>query len=253
MNKKKAWIAASVLSSLFAAAVYVEGTGYATLDRESGDNLLCKIDPACRHLTPGETTLARKYFNDSINYNSVKIFNRAVMGLFGQNTLGMSPNGNIYFADKEDRFPDFSNKNAYDQKTFIHEMTHVAQHQNGTHVPLQALLTYLTYGYKYDDAYDYRIETNAPFDLMNLEQQAEIMEDYFLERSDFEDKTTFPSQEGPKLRLATQGTEWLKTQCKNLAQYEEKLQQKFPVKPDELCQPNDKARHNLPKSPISAI
>lgn len=241
MNKKKALMTASILSCAFAAATYLEVTGYAPFDRENGENLLCKIDPTCRHLLPGEIKMAQKYFGFSIDYNKTKIFNRAVMGLFGHETAGMAPNGNIYFADKEDRSRDFANNQTYIQKNLIHELTHVAQHHSGKNVPLEALLTYLTYEFKYNEAYDYRIETGAPFFFMNLEQQAKVMEDYFLKRSEFENWTTYSSDSGKKYRFVMRGDKWLKTQCQELAQYEQKIKQTFPVKPDELCQPKSTA------------
>ncbi len=238
MKKKKALVTAALLTCAFAAAAYLEGTGYALFDREKGDNLLCKIDPSCRQLTTGEIGMARKYFGATVDYQTVKIFNRALAGLFGHNKTGMTPNGNIYFADEEDRSENFAENGLLRQKNFIHEITHVAQHTGGTNVPLQALLTYLTYEFKYDDAYDYRINTAVDYAMMNLEQQAEIMEDYFILRTVFEELTTHTSNSGKKSRLAKKGGSWSSTKCEQMAAYEEKLQQRFPIKPDELCKPD---------------
>ncbi len=235
MKKKKALLTASLLSCAFAAAAYVEGTGYALFDREKGDNILCRIDPFCRQLTPGEKSLARKYFGDSINYSSVKIFNRALAGLFGHNKSGMAPNGNIYFADTEDQSENFAETDIFHQRHFIHELVHVAQHQGGDNLPLEALMTYLTYEFKYKDAYEYRIDSHAPFHLMNLEQQAEIMENYFIQRRTLEAETTYTASNGKKIRFPGYGIEWLNERCQSLSQYEAKLQQQFPVQPDELC------------------
>lgn len=240
MKRTKTRIAASLLTSAFAmaaGALHLDWVGYDYFDRENGKNMLCTLDPKCRQLTTEEITVARKYFGDRIDYKNVKIFDRPFVYMIGHNHSGVSPNGHINFASSENYRPNFA-RDAESAPLFIHEMTHVAQYQGGMNLPQQAFLTLLRHGFNYEAAYKYEIHTPRAYGEMNLEQQAKVMEDYFVKRSAFESNTTIEStlDAPPKpMRFTTFGPAWVKERCQELKQYEFKLAAIYAIQPDELC------------------
>lgn len=84
----------------------------------------------------------------------------------------MAPNGNIYFAPgNADYVDDFSQANIHAKATFIHELAHVWQHQNGINVIARGVI---------NRNYDYLpLTINSDFNDFGIEQQAQIIRDYF--------------------------------------------------------------------------
>jgi len=127
-----------------------------------------------RLLTPGEIALARTVFESAIAYPRVWIHHDSYFPfkLQGRNTA-MSPNGELYFRDWY--CDDFSRMSFQYQHLFIHEMAHVWQYQSGVWVRMRGLVSgFVSYEYTFEDGkklLDYR-----------LEQQAQIIADYFLLR-----------------------------------------------------------------------
>jgi hypothetical protein len=86
----------------------------------------------------------------------------------------MAPDGNIYFGSEMRYTEDFSKEDLSYQGRFIHEMTHVWQHQRGIFVIFRGI---------FGPQYEY-----LPFDPQlqfldhNIEQQGNIVRDYFLLR-----------------------------------------------------------------------
>lgn len=235
--KKKRFIATSLLSLAFAgAAAHLEWVGYQYFDREDGPNLLCEIDPGCRHLTADEIMLAESYFGHRIRYRDVKIFNRAWMGIFGHDYDAVTPNGNIYMSDATQRRRNFAQPDdIYSRRIFIHEMTHVAQHQRGMNVPEQALRAYVRSAFNYRATYMYSLTPDAPYGKMNLEQQAEVMADYFSLRDEFTRQTTSMGANTFIYRTNPHGYDWLQARCEEMAPYEQQLKSFFPIVRDSLC------------------
>lgn len=94
----------------------------------------------------------------------------------------MAPDDDIYFT-ANGHVNDFSTANTDTKVWFIHEMTHVWQYQSGVNVRLQGLWVLVTEGYGSDrKAYDYYKVENLRKKLIefNIDQQASIVEDYFL-------------------------------------------------------------------------
>ncbi|SAL17958.1 Rhs element Vgr protein [Caballeronia telluris] len=124
-----------------------------------------------RPLTRGEITIARLVFADAIDYSTVRVHDRGYLpfGLQSAHTA-MAPNGQLYFPKACFR-DDFSTDLA-SQMWFIHEMTHVWQHQLGYWVRLRgAVRIGLRYGY-----------TLAPGRHLrdyNMEAQGNLIADYF--------------------------------------------------------------------------
>lgn len=244
MKKKKVLVTSIVLSCVFASAAHLEWVGYKYFDRENGKNPLCVVDPGCRHLTADEIMLAEKYFGQRINYKSVKIFDRPFLSIFGHNYNAVTPNGNIYMSDPAERRTNFvSQYDGYGQRIYMHEMTHVAQHQKGMNVPKMALRELVRHAFDYRASYHYSLASNVVYGEMNLEQQAEMMEDYSSLRSEFEKQTTFTGADTFTFRSNPHGQEWLQARCNELAPYEQKLHKYFPIIPDSLCP--------IPDTPLS--
>lgn len=133
-----------------------------------------------RTLTPGEINLAKRIFKDSIDYGKVKIHNKKYLP-FQPDESGMTPNGEIYVIGPSTYRNDYSVENVYRKSFFIHEMVHVWQYQLKVLSPVAAAIkeSILNF-FDYDKAYEY--ELKASKDLLNyrIEQQAQIIEDFYL-------------------------------------------------------------------------
>ena len=84
----------------------------------------------------------------------------------------MSPNGHIYF-HASDWIDDFSQAPLGKQGWLIHELTHVWQLQQGLNVVRGAII---------DRRYNYVLKVGKPFFKYGIEQQARMVQDYFVRR-----------------------------------------------------------------------
>ncbi|MBX9797809.1 vgr related protein [Sphingomonas sp.] len=124
-----------------------------------------------RPLTEGEVALARQVFVDSLVYTQIRVFRRKWFPFQPRETV-MAPTGNIHFHPLGSSYAnDFSAENLALQGLFIHEMTHVWQHQCGRFLPIERHPFC---------RYDYRLEHGKPFARYGVEQQAEIVRHAFL-------------------------------------------------------------------------
>lgn len=121
-----------------------------------------------RELTDGERALAQSVFGDALELDGIRICSSPLI-LKG---YAMSPNGFIYFNPK-DLADDFSRLSLQTQAWLIHELVHVWQIQQGIQVVRHAL---------FDRRYRYALEEGKAFFQYGLEQQAKMVEDYFLKR-----------------------------------------------------------------------
>ncbi|MEM9596942.1 MAG: RHS repeat-associated core domain-containing protein, partial [Acidobacteriota bacterium] len=128
-----------------------------------------------RSLTVGEKDLARSVFGDAIDLEKVEIRHNRFVWFQNFNLRWfrraryMAPDGNIYV------HPDWPSELASDLAksdgpTFIHEMVHVWQHQQGRIVWLERGL---------EHEYSYQLIEGASFSDYGIEQQAMIVEDYY--------------------------------------------------------------------------
>ena len=126
-----------------------------------------------RPLTPAETALARSVFGSAIDYAAVRIV-RQKWAFFQPRDTVMAPRGNIHFHPHGTLYrDDFAAAPLGDQGLFIHEMTHIWQHQRGIILPLKRHPFC---------RYDYAIRPGLPLDRYGIEQQAEIVRHTFLLR-----------------------------------------------------------------------
>lgn len=125
-----------------------------------------------RPLTFGEIVLSREVFGNSIFYNNVIVHCDSYLP-FGlqDNKTAMAPNGELWFR-KGLYKPDFSTAYIYDQHTFIHEMGHVWQRQQGMWVRSRGLFSWAA-------DYAYRLDDKRLLKDYTMEQQASIIADYF--------------------------------------------------------------------------
>lgn len=130
--------------------------------------------PGCpdgRPLTEGERALAREIFGEALDLDRPRIFGRCFLPLGQPRGLAMAPNGNIYF-HPQDHVPDFARANLHRQGWFLHELTHVWQHQRGVKVWLRGLC---------DRRYRYLpLRPGKPFERYGIEQQGDMVQDYFM-------------------------------------------------------------------------
>lgn len=119
-----------------------------------------------RPLTAGEQALVEWVFAGQIDTRPVRL-HAAHWVLPG---FAISPNGQVYF-NPVDFCPDFSRQPLVTQSWFIHEMTHVWQVQQGLKVFRRALL---------NRRYDYVLRAGKPFLKYGIEQQAQMVQDWFV-------------------------------------------------------------------------
>lgn len=131
-----------------------------------------------RPLTSGEVALARTVFGDSIRYDDVTIHDGQFIGFQPKGTA-MAPEGNLYmYGCYRD---DYAAGDPYARAHFIHEMTHVWQFQNKILHPIQAAIELnVRHMFNYLAAYAYTLEDGKDLTDYNMEQQASIVQDYFL-------------------------------------------------------------------------
>lgn len=121
-----------------------------------------------RNLTQAEKHLAKSVFGDGLILDNIQL-KTAWWVLKG---YAVSPNGHIYF-HPDDFQSDFANATLAKRAWLIHELTHVWQVQQGIHVLAKALL---------NRKYHYKFVKNKPFLTYGVEQQARMVEDYYLHR-----------------------------------------------------------------------
>ncbi|NJM51702.1 MAG: vgr related protein [Sphingomonadales bacterium] len=130
--------------------------------------------PSGRALTARETALVRSVFNDAIDLEKVRIHRRK-WWWFQPRRITMAPDGHLWFHPDGDLFcDDFCDQRLSLQGLFIHEMTHVWQHQKGIFLPLKRHPFC---------RYDYSLKPGWRLEQYGLEQQAEIVKHIFLLRS----------------------------------------------------------------------
>ena len=136
---------------------------------------------ATRGLTAGEIALAQALFKDVIDYDRVTVHNHKFV-FFQANNGGMTPNGAIY-AVGSGYSGDYSLGSVKTQAFFIHEMTHVWQYQVKVMNPIAAAIgEYCRCLGRYARAYRYELTAGKDLLQYRLEQQAQIVQDYYLLR-----------------------------------------------------------------------
>lgn len=133
------------------------------------DTLFSLIKPlSSRYLTSGEVAIARSVFADKLETDSIELCTHRLV-LKG---YAVSPNGNIYF--HRDGLPsDFSVLPLGMRSWFVHELVHVWQIQYGIKVVRGAL---------FDRRYAYALKAGKDFLDYGIEQQAQMVQDFYEKR-----------------------------------------------------------------------
>jgi hypothetical protein len=129
-----------------------------------------------RYLTPGEKDLLRPIFGDTLDYER-QMVDRNDINFGGEDnsfTPGYIPN----MARPQWSF-DYSLTFPTRAAVFVHEMVHVWQFGHGGHNARNGVWLRLTHR-DYGDAYKYDLDSSALLSNFNMEQQAAIIEDYYL-------------------------------------------------------------------------
>jgi hypothetical protein len=122
-------------------------------------------------MTKREIALAQTVFRNAIDYSKVRIHARKYWW-FQPRRITMAPDGHLWFHPKSQLFcDDFCDRDMELQGLFIHELTHVWQHQTGIFLPLRRHPFC---------RYDYSLKPGWKLKQYGLEQQAEIVKHIFL-------------------------------------------------------------------------
>ena len=131
-----------------------------------------------RTLTTGEIRLATTIFKSSIDYTKVRIHNGKYI-FFQPDNSGMTPNGEIYVHGAYRS--DYSTGNGQSKGFLIHELVHVWQYQLNILNPVTAAIAEnIVHGFDYSKAYHYTLDPAKDILDYDIEQQAAIIEDYYL-------------------------------------------------------------------------
>ncbi len=123
-----------------------------------------------RPLTNEEIEAARKVFGKTIDYSRVRVIADRFLPFQGENIV-MAPEGNIYWPG--------ASSNLANNETFIHEMAHVQQYQQGMNVLARGMPLQLSHALELYDPYDYTYIPGKPYGNYNIEQQGDIAVDIF--------------------------------------------------------------------------
>jgi hypothetical protein len=132
--------------------------------------------PIPRPLTQGEKDLLHPIFGDTLGYDSQMVArnDRHTGGEYNSFTPGYIPNMSPHIWSW-----DYSKASDSRAAVFVHEMVHVWQSGHGRHNVLRGIYLWAKYD-DYADAYKYDLDSSASLGYFNMEQQAAIIEDYYL-------------------------------------------------------------------------
>ena len=133
-----------------------------------------------RTLTAGELELLAPVFGAGVDTSLVRVSPARFIRFQDEYTY-MTPENTIYAPGALYR-EDFSAPeiDPYLQGVFVHEVAHVWQHQNGLDLIAAGLITFAGTRGDYGKAYPYRLEAGRDLTEYGIEQQASIVEDWFL-------------------------------------------------------------------------
>ncbi len=119
-----------------------------------------------RPLSAAERAMTQAMFGGALDLDAVRI-RRRKWWPFQPRAIVMAPRGHIHFHPRSESWCDcFGDAGMSGQGLFLHEMTHVWQHQSGINLLLRRHPFC---------RYDYRFEPGRPFTSYGIEQQAEIV------------------------------------------------------------------------------
>lgn len=166
---------------------YVSPVVYTAVDSVKRSVAILSLFHEGRKLKQGEIDKLNPIFGNGINYDKVRITDKAIISLINSGTA-TAPMGIVHFP-KEHYVEDFSQTG--DWHWFVHEMTHVWQYQlkhdlvtdavyiaaNGGYTLLQGATRPRAY------LYTHLLSSKNKLSDFNMEQQADIIADYYVNKS----------------------------------------------------------------------
>jgi hypothetical protein len=133
-----------------------------------------------RGLTGAELALLRPIFHDAVAYATVRVIDDH-FGPFQKANVYMTPEGSIYAPGAlwQDDYA-APTVDVYTQAVFVHEIGHVWQFQNGMDMIAEGVVALASGRGDYEKAYAYTLRPDADLLDYGMEQQASILEDWFL-------------------------------------------------------------------------
>jgi len=135
--------------------------------------------PIPRPLTAGEKRLLFPIFDNTIDYDK-QIVGRndgKTGGEYNSFTPGYVPNMSPHLWSW-----DYSAASRENAAVFVHEMVHVWQSGHGSHNILRGIYLWIKYDHitsDYENSYKYDLDSSTSLGYFNMEQQAQIIEDYY--------------------------------------------------------------------------
>lgn len=146
------------------------GTSIATLKLPEGQK---------RRLTEGEIAMARTVFGDAVDYEKVWIHSHGWWLFLGfqDKRTAVTPNGEMY-VPRAIYMDDFSAGKPDDRgkALFMHEMVHIWQYQMDYWIKLHAMWVTI----RGASAYAYNLTAASQLSDFNMEQQGNIVSDYYM-------------------------------------------------------------------------
>lgn len=134
-----------------------------------------------RSLTDGERAFLAPIFRDAVDYRAVRVVRGRAFPLQGDRTIVTI--GHAVYAPAAVYTDDFARAPRERRAILVHEVAHVWQYESGIAVIAGAVRAFVVSGGRYTRAYRYVLLPGR--DLLNygIEQQASILEHYFLARA----------------------------------------------------------------------
>jgi len=142
--------------------------------------LLAQSPAHGRSLTDGERAFLAPLFRDAVDYDAVRVVRGRAFALQGARTLVTL--GNAIYAPDAVYCDDFASTALDRRAVLVHEVAHVWQSTVGINVIAGAVRAFFATGGRYTRAYQYRLLPGRDLVDYGIEQQASILEHYFLAR-----------------------------------------------------------------------
>lgn len=131
-----------------------------------------------RTLTDGERAFLAPLFRDAVDYDAVRVVRGRAFALQGARTLVTL--GSAIYAPDAVYCDDFAATAIERRAVLVHEVAHVWQASVGINVIAGAVRAFFAAGGRYTRAYRYHLLPGRDLTDYGIEQQASILEHYFL-------------------------------------------------------------------------
>jgi len=133
-----------------------------------------------RALTEREREVLAPLFGEALDLEVIRVIQDKYVPFQGDDTY-MTPENDVY-APGVLYLDDFFAREVepYAASTLVHEVTHAWQHQSGLDLIAAGAITFAATGGDYQAAYPYRLDPKKDLTEYNVEQQASIVEDWYL-------------------------------------------------------------------------